>query len=183
MRRLAALIAVILAAAWAPSARSGRQRTLAIIKPDAVASASDIVAMAEQRGLRVVARKTVRLTRAEASLFYREHSARPFFAGLVEFMCSGPAVALILEGEDAISGWRQMMGPTNSLQAKSDARTRKTIRARFGTDGQRNAVHGSDSDGSARREIDFFFGARALVPIHFRMIFDRMVAVLTACHL
>lgn len=179
-------LAVALLLAWSsagelPVERSRRQRTFAMVKPDAAASARMIVDMAEQQGFTVVANKTLTLSRAEASLFYREHSGRPFFPGLVDFMTSGPVVALVLEREDAVSGWRELIGPTNSHKAKRTAR--KSIRAKFGTDGQRNAVHGSDSEESARREVDFFFGARALVPIHFRILFDQMRAVFAALQL
>ncbi|KAG8464300.1 hypothetical protein KFE25_003363 [Diacronema lutheri] len=163
----------------APCARSGgRQRTLAMIKPDAAASEEEIVALAHRHGLRVVARRRLNLSPAEVRLFYREHRARPFFPSLVSFMTSGPVVALVLEGEDAVPAWRELMGPTNSQTARAVARA--SIRAQYGTDGQRNAVHGSDSPCSAQREVSFFFGARSLVPIQLRLIFDRMVAMLDA---
>mmetsp|Transcript_17340 Transcript_17340/g.44381 ORF Transcript_17340/g.44381 Transcript_17340/m.44381 type:complete len:211 (+) Transcript_17340:50-682(+) len=122
MRLLGCCALLLLACAAAIQKPSGQQRTFAMVKPDAVRSADAIVAMAERQGFTVVAKKTTTLTRAEAELFYREHSRRPFFAGLTDFMSSGPVLALVLEGEDAISRWRDLIGPTNSEQARRLAR-------------------------------------------------------------
>lgn len=169
------LIAALAASDAARSCEKRTQRTFAMVKPDAVGRAAEIVEMARRRGLVVVATKTTTLTRGEAALFYREHRARAFFQSLVEFMTSGPVVVLVFEGPDAVSGWRQLIGPTNSQKARREGR--ESVRARFGTDGQRNAVHGSDSRRSARREIDFFFGARAVVPIRVRLAWDNVASL------
>ena len=130
------------------------ERTLCMVKPDAVAkrAACAILAMIEESGLRVVAVRSLRLTRAQAEGFYAVHRARPFFGALVEFMTSGPIVAAVLEGEGAIARWRDLMGPTDSKKAPAG-----TIRHRFGTDVEKNAVHGSDGPDTAQVEIPFFF--------------------------
>ena len=130
------------------------QRTFAIIKPDACAAGHQgaILAAIQESGLRLVAIKALRLTTAQAEGFYNVHSARPFFRGLVDFMTSGPVVAMILEGEDAIARWRGLMGPTDSKKAAKD-----TMRGRFGTDIERNATHGSDAPDTAAYEMGFFF--------------------------
>jgi nucleoside-diphosphate kinase len=135
------------------------QRTFAIIKPDAVAANNQgaIIAAIQESGLRVVAIKALRLTTAQAEGFYAVHSARPFFRALVDFMTSGPVVAMILEGEDAIARWRGLMGPTDSKKAAKD-----TMRGRFGTDIERNATHGSDAVDTAAYEMGFFFSGLEL---------------------
>jgi nucleoside-diphosphate kinase len=166
------LIGSLAASDAAQDCEKRTQRTFAMVKPDAVGRADEIVEMARRRGLFVVAFKTMTLTPGQAALFYREHRARAFFESLVDFMTSGPVVVLVFEGPDAVSGWRQLIGPTNSEKARLEGR--ESVRARYGTDGQRNAVHGSDSRGSARREIDFFFGTRAVVPIRVRLAWDRV---------
>jgi nucleoside-diphosphate kinase len=147
-----------------------------MVKPDAVDQATEIIDMARRQGFTVVANRTRTLTPTEAALFYREHSRRPFFPGLVQFMSSGPVMAIVFERDDAVVGWRDLMGPTNSVKARKCARA--TVRAKYGTDGQRNAVHGSDSCGSAKREIDFFFGKRSMIPLGARVAFDRLFALL-----
>jgi len=130
------------------------QRTLSMIKPDAVAAGSigAIIAMMEKAGLTVRAMKMLRLTRAQAEGFYAVHRERPFFNDLCEFMTSGPIVVLLLEGEDAIATYRALMGPTNSSVAPEG-----TLRHHFGTNIERNAVHGSDSPDNAEIEAGYYF--------------------------
>jgi len=132
------------------------ERTFAIIKPDAVKNktAGQILARIEAEGLEIVAMKKLQLSEQAAKGFYAVHKARPFFNDLVKFMSSGPVVALVLEGESAIKRWRDLMGPTNSLQAPKG-----TLRGDFGTDVEQNATHGSDAPETARLEISYFFNA------------------------
>jgi nucleoside-diphosphate kinase len=132
------------------------QRTFAIIKPDAVAKkvAGQIIARIEESGLGLVAMKRLQLDEQTAQGFYAVHKERPFFGDLVKFMTSGPVVAMVLEGDDAIKRWRDLMGPTNSDEAPAG-----TLRGDFGTDIERNAVHGSDAPETARLEISYFFNA------------------------
>jgi nucleoside-diphosphate kinase len=130
------------------------ERTLSIIKPDATRRnlTGRICAKFEAAGLRIVAQRRIRLTQAQAEAFYAVHSARPFFAGLVTFMTSGPVVVQVLEGEDAIAANRRIMGATDPKKAEPG-----TIRAEFAEDIEANSVHGSDSAENAAREIGFFF--------------------------
>ncbi len=130
------------------------ERTLSIIKPDAVAKnvIGEILSRFEKNGLVVVAAKMQRLTRTQAEGFYAEHNGRPFFPALVEFMTSGPVVVQVLEGEGAIARNRELMGATNPKEAAPG-----TIRADFAQSIDANAVHGSDSAASAAREIAYFF--------------------------
>jgi nucleoside-diphosphate kinase len=130
------------------------ERTLSIIKPDAVANnvIGQIISRFEGAGLKVVAAKLVQLSRAQAEGFYAEHRARPFFASLVEFMTSGPVVVQVLEGEGAVKLNRDLMGATNPADAAPG-----TIRADFAKTIDANAVHGSDSFESAAREVAYFF--------------------------
>jgi nucleoside-diphosphate kinase len=132
------------------------QRTLCIVKPDAVAKgvAGEILARIEGAGLRIVALKMLQLTDGQARGFYAVHKQRPFFDSLVRFMTSGPVVVAALEGEDAIARYRKLMGATNPAQADAG-----TIRKDFATDIERNAVHGSDGPDTARIEIPYFFNA------------------------
>ena len=132
------------------------ERTLAMIKPNAVAknAAGKILAMWEESGLICVAIKRVTLTRPQAEGFYREHEGKPFFDGLVDFMTSGPAYLVVLEGRDAIARNRELMGATNPANAAPG-----TIRALYADSMTENAVHGSDSPASATREISYFFNA------------------------
>jgi nucleoside-diphosphate kinase len=136
------------------------ERTFSIVKPDAVAKGKigEVVAMLEAGGLKVVAQKLVRLSRAQAEAFYAVHRERPFFNDLVKFMTEGPVVAQVLEGENAVARNREIMGPTDSRKAGPD-----TIRGRYGTDIERNAVHGSDAAETAKAEIAFFFSGSELV--------------------
>ena len=133
------------------------ERTLAILKPDTVASpgaAGEILKRIEQKGLSVIGLKRLALSEVQARGFYAVHKERPFYNDLVAFMTSGPVVVVALEGEGAIATWRDLMGPTNSQEAAAG-----TIRGDFGTDIERNAVHGSDAPETARVEISYFFNA------------------------
>jgi nucleoside-diphosphate kinase len=138
------------------------ERTLSIIKPDAVAKnvIGPITAKLEAAGLRVVASKMVRLTEAQAQAFYAVHKERPFYAGLVKFMTEGPVVVQVLEGEGAIAKNREVMGATNPDKAAAG-----TIRKEFASDIERNAVHGSDAADTARDEIAFFFSTAELASL------------------
>jgi nucleoside-diphosphate kinase len=132
------------------------ERTLSIVKPDAVAAGAtgDILSRFEKAGLEIIALKKMRLTEAQAQGFYAVHKERPFFSDLVKFMTEGPIVVSALEGENAIAKNRELMGPTDSTQAEPG-----TIRGDHGTDIERNAVHGSDAPETARIEIAYFFNA------------------------
>ncbi|HEY8385006.1 MAG TPA: nucleoside-diphosphate kinase [Porticoccaceae bacterium] len=137
------------------------ERTLSIIKPDAVAKnvIGEIISRFEKAGLRVVAAKMLHLSREQAEGFYAEHRERPFFKDLVNFMTSGPVVVQVLEGEDAIARNRDLMGATNPQEAAPG-----TIRADFAETIDANAVHGSDSAASAEREVRYFFEDREICP-------------------
>ncbi|MES1986548.1 MAG: nucleoside-diphosphate kinase [Pseudomonadota bacterium] len=131
------------------------QRTLSIIKPDAVAKnvIGKILTRFENAGLKIVEAKMAQLTKAEAEGFYAVHAARPFFADLVKFMVSGPVMIQALEGENAVQVNRDLMGATNPKEAAAG-----TIRADFAESIDANAVHGSDSAENAAIEIAYFFG-------------------------
>ena len=135
------------------------ERTFGIVKPDAVAknAIGGVIDMIENTGLRLVGLKRVQMTKVQAEGFYGVHKARPFFPALVEFMTSGPCVVMAIEGENAVVRYRDVMGPTDSKKAPEG-----TIRHKFGTDIERNAVHGSDAPETARSEIAFFFAASDL---------------------
>ena len=135
------------------------QRTLSIIKPDAVKKnvVGKIINRFESNGLRVVAMRKIRLSRCDAKAFYAVHSERPFFNDLVDFMVSGPVVVMVLEGDDAVAKNRELMGATNPKEAEKG-----TIRADFAESIDANAVHGSDSLENAAIEIDFFFAKREI---------------------
>lgn len=136
------------------------EQTLSIIKPDAVAKnvIGKILDRFESNGLKVVALKKIKLSKADAAKFYDIHKERPFFAELVEFMTSGPVVVSVLEGGDAVSKNRELMGATNPSEAKPG-----TIRADFAKNIDANAVHGSDSLENAKKEIAFFFSDREIL--------------------
>ena len=136
------------------------ERTLAIIKPDAVSRsvAGEILSLIEQNGFRVRGLKMLRLSRAAAEGFYAVHRGKPFFAGLVEFMTEGPVIVMALEREDAIAKWREVMGATNPANAAEG-----TIRRRFGTAVDRNCTHGSDAPETARAGIAWFFAETELL--------------------
>ena len=137
------------------------QRTLSIVKPDATArsgATGEILRRFEEAGLSIVALKKLRLDEQTARGFYAVHKERPFYGDLVKFMTSGPVVVSVLEGEGAIAKNRELMGPTDSTQAPAG-----TIRGDFGTDIEKNAVHGSDAPETARVEIAYFFNATEIV--------------------
>lgn len=136
------------------------QRTLAIIKPDAVERklAGRIIQRIEDEGFSVRAMRRVRLTQAQAEGFYDVHSARPFFASLTAFMSSGPVIVLVLDAEDGIRKWRTLMGATDP--AKADA---GTLRKEFAESIERNATHGSDAPETAAYEIGYFFAGVDLI--------------------
>ena len=136
------------------------ERTLSIIKPDATRRdlTGKINARFEQAGLRIVAQKRLQLTRAQAERFYEVHKARPFFGELCSFMISGPVVAQVLEGDNAVARNREIMGATNPANAAPG-----TIRKEFAESIEANSVHGSDSADNAAREIAFFFSELELV--------------------
>jgi nucleoside-diphosphate kinase len=130
------------------------ERTLVIVKPDAVRKgvAGQVIARFESAGLRILAMRLVQLTEAQAGGFYAVHRARPFFASLTRFMTQGPCIPMVLEGENAIARVRDLMGATDPAKAAAG-----TIRKDFAESIESNAVHGSDSPGSAAFEIPFFF--------------------------
>lgn len=132
------------------------ERTFAIIKPDAVAKQATgaILQCIEASGLEIIAMKRLHMTEQLAEGFYAVHKQRPFFGDLVKFMTSGPVVVLVLQADNAIQRWRDLMGPTNSNDALPG-----TIRGDFGTDVERNASHGSDALETAKVEISYFFNA------------------------
>jgi nucleoside-diphosphate kinase len=131
------------------------ERTLSIVKPDAVAKhkIGEIVARFESAGLKVIAGKMVHLSKEEAGRFYTVHRDKPFYASLTDFMSSGPVFVSVLEGEDAIAAVRKIMGATDPAKAAEG-----TIRRDLGTNVEMNATHGSDAVDTARWEIGFFFG-------------------------
>ncbi|GMR18458.1 MAG: nucleoside-diphosphate kinase [Gammaproteobacteria bacterium] len=137
------------------------ERTLSIIKPDAVAKnvIGEIVSRFEKAGLKIVAAKMLHLTRQQAQDFYAVHKERPFYNDLVEFMTSGPVMTQVLEGEGAIAKNREVMGATDPKEAAAG-----TIRADFASTVDENAVHGSDAPETAKTEIAFFFGEDDVCP-------------------
>jgi nucleoside-diphosphate kinase len=136
------------------------ERTFSILKPDATRRnlTGRINAMIEEAGLRIIAQKRVRLSKAEAEGFYAVHKARPFFKSLVEFMTSGPVVVQVLEGENAIARYRDVMGATNPANAAPG-----TIRKALAESVEANSVHGSDAAETAKTEIAFFFKPEEIV--------------------
>jgi nucleoside-diphosphate kinase len=130
------------------------ERTLTIIKPDATSAGhiGEIITEIEKTGFRILAMRKLKLTRAQAEAFYQVHRERPFFNALVEFMTSGEVVPMALEREGAIAKLREIMGATDSKKAAPG-----TIRNKFGTDIERNAIHGSDAPETAAVEVAFFF--------------------------
>ena len=136
------------------------ERTLSIIKPDAVAKnvIGKIIDRFESNGLRIAAMKKIKLTREDAAKFYEVHKERPFFNDLVEYMTSGPVVVMVLEGENAVAKNRELMGATDPKEAAPG-----TIRADFAQSIEANAVHGSDSLENAQKEIAFFFAQREIL--------------------
>ena len=137
------------------------ERTLTIIKPDAIAKnvAGQIIARFEQNGLKVLAARLIHLTPPQAGGFYIVHKERPFYASLCAFMTQGPCMPIVLEGESAIARLRDLMGATDPAKAAPG-----TIRKDFASSIEANAVHGSDSPESAAFEIPYFFGAIEIYP-------------------
>ena len=136
------------------------ERTYAMIKPDAVAAGQtgQILALIEQNGFRIVAMRKLQMTKAQAEAFYGVHKERPFFGSLVAFMTEGPFVALVLEREDAVAKWREVMGATNPANAAEG-----TVRKMFAASIERNCAHGSDAPETAAVEVGFFFSASELL--------------------
>lgn len=137
-----------------------RERTFVMVKPDGVQRGlvGAIIQRFEQKGLKLVGLKLMQINRELAERHYGEHVGKPFFAALVDYITSGPVVAMVLEGKNAVSTVRDMMGATNPLQAAPG-----TIRGTYGMDIGRNVIHGSDSPASAEREINLFFQPEELV--------------------
>jgi nucleoside-diphosphate kinase len=135
------------------------ERTFGIVKPDAVAqnAIGGVIEMIEKSGLKIVGLRLVHLSEAQARAFYAVHKERPFYSSLVKFMTSGPVVVMAIEGENAIARYREVMGPTDSKKAPAG-----TIRNKYGTDIEKNAVHGSDGPDTARGELSFFFAGQDL---------------------
>ena len=135
------------------------ERTFGIVKPDAVAKGAigGVIDMVEKAGLKIIGLRYLKMSQDQAQGFYAVHKARPFFADLVKFMTSGPCVVMAIEGENAITRYREAMGATDSKKAAAG-----TIRAKYGTDIERNAVHGSDSPDNAKIELGFFFTSSEL---------------------
>lgn len=131
-----------------------RERTLSIVKPDAVSRniVGEVIARCEKGGLKVIAAKMLHMSKEQAKAFYAVHKERPFFDDLVNFMISGPVLVQVLEGDDAIAKYRELMGATDPKQADPG-----TIRADFAESIDANVVHGSDSANNATNEIEFFF--------------------------
>jgi nucleoside-diphosphate kinase len=136
------------------------ERTFAMVKPDAVASGhvGDILNVIRDNGFRIVGLKLRRITKPEAEAFYAVHKKRPFYGSLVTFMTEGPVLAMVLEREDAVAKWREVMGATNPANAAEG-----TIRKRFAESIERNAAHGSDAPETAAQEIPFFFSTAELL--------------------
>jgi len=138
------------------------QQTLTMVKPDSMSAgnAGKILAHLEGEGFKIIALKRVHLTDEQARAFYEVHKERPFYNDLVAFMTECPIIAAVLEREDAVTHLRQVMGATNSEEAVEG-----TIRALYGTDIERNAIHGSDSPDNAALESSFFFSRSELIPL------------------
>lgn len=128
------------------------EQTFSMVKPEAISHSQEIMDMYEQNGLKIVETKKVQLTKEEAEQFYAVHADRPFYNDLTTYISSGPVFGMIIEGDNAVERVREIMGATNPEKAAPG-----TIRARFGTSLQQNAVHGSDSKESAQKEITYFF--------------------------
>ena len=135
------------------------ERTFGIVKPDAVAknAIGGVIDMIERSGLRIVGLRYTRLSETQARGFYAVHKARPFFNDLVSFMTSGPCVLMAIEGDNAISRYRELMGATDVAKAQPG-----TLRQKFGTSIEKNAVHGSDAPETAKFELGFFFAGNEL---------------------
>lgn len=139
------------------------ERSLAIIKPDAIHKSEEIEDIILRSGFAVLQKRRVHLTPEQASDFYAEHYGKLFFPSLVAYMSSGPIIALVIAKDSAIAHWRELIGPTNTIKARQTHPD--CLRAVYGTDDQRNALHGSDSFSSAEREIRFFFPDSVVEPV------------------
>jgi nucleoside-diphosphate kinase len=137
-----------------------KERTLSIIKPDGVSRnlIGEIIRRLEETGIEIVAMKMITMTKEEAKGFYKVHEGKPFYESVTDFMSSGPCVAMVLEGKDVISKYRKLMGATNYEEAEDG-----TIRREFATDIEKNVVHGSDSEETAKFEINYFFNALEII--------------------
>jgi nucleoside-diphosphate kinase len=137
-----------------------KERTLSIIKPDGVSRnlIGEIIQRLETAGLKLVAMKMIKMTKAEAKDFYKVHEGKPFYESLTDFMSSGPCMVMVLEGEDAIKRYRKLMGATDYKKAEEG-----TIRREFATNMEKNVVHGSDSEETANFEINYFFDALEII--------------------
>jgi nucleoside-diphosphate kinase len=136
------------------------ERTVSIIKPDAMmkpGATGDIISMLEQNGFRIVGAKMLEINKGQAKGFYAVHAGKPFFDSLTNFMSSGPILVLALEKENAIAGLRDLMGPTNPANAKEG-----TIRKKWATNIEKNAIHGSDAEDTAQFELSYFFAGYEL---------------------
>ena len=131
-----------------------RERTLSIIKPDGIAKnlIGEVIRRIESRNLQVIAAKMIAMTKEQAKGFYAVHEGKPFFESVTDFMSSGPCMVMVLEGKNAISEYRELMGATNKDEAKEG-----TIRRDYATDIEKNIVHGSDATETAEFEINYFF--------------------------
>lgn len=136
------------------------EKTLSIIKPDGVSRhvIGEVIQRIERAGLNIAAMKMIKMTPTEAKGFYGVHKGKPFYESLTDFMSSGPCVVMVLEGDDAITRYRQLMGVTDFTKAEEG-----TIRREFATDIEKNVVHGSDSESSADFEINYFFSELEIV--------------------
>eukprot|EP00073_Rattus_norvegicus_P051765 XP_017454149.1 PREDICTED: nucleoside diphosphate kinase 7 isoform X3 [Rattus norvegicus] len=134
---------------------SRKEKTLALIKPDAVSKAGEIIEMINKSGFTITKLRMMTLSRKEAADFHVDHHSRPFYNELIQFITSGPVIAMEILRDDAICEWKRLLGPANSGIARSEAPG--SVRALFGTDGIRNAAHGSDTFESAAREMELFF--------------------------
>jgi len=137
-----------------------KERTLAIIKPDGVSRnlIGEVIKRLEEEKIEISAMKMIRMSKDQAKGFYGVHEGKPFFESVTDFMSSGPCVVMVLEADDVISRYRKLMGATNYEEAEEG-----TIRRQFATDIEKNVVHGSDSQESARFEINYFFNALEIV--------------------
>lgn len=135
------------------------QRTFSIVKPDAVAKGAtgDIISMIQQKGFRVLGLKMLEITKKQAEGFYAVHASKPFFGSLTDFMSSGPIVVLALEKDNAIADLRKLMGATNPANAEPG-----TVRKKWADNIERNAIHGSDAEDTARFELGYFFAGYEL---------------------
>jgi nucleoside-diphosphate kinase len=136
------------------------ERTLAIVKPDAVSrnATGDIIATIQANGFQIIGMKMLHISKEEAQGFYAVHAGKPFFDSLTTFMSGGPIVVMALEKEGAIKAWRDLMGPTNPANAAEG-----TIRKKWGSSIEKNATHGSDAEDTARFELSYFFAGYELI--------------------